>query len=187
MTSIRPQGIRPEKVEEVKTIKEAWARSTTAVLVDFTGIDVAMITELRSRFRKAGVEYRVVKNSLIKQALKGTPLEGNDTLKKMLKGATGVAWSFEDPSAAAKVLKSFRKENEENEKLKIKGGIVESAILEGARVESELATMPGKDEIRAQLLATLQAPAAQLVRQLFAVPQNVAYLLDARKRQLETA
>jgi large subunit ribosomal protein L10 len=177
--------IRPEKVEEVEAVRSAWAKATTAVLLDFRGIDVATITELRKRFRAGGVQYLVVKNSLVKQALKGTALDGHKALDKHLKGQTGIAWSFEDPTAAAKIIKAFRKENEVNEKLQVKCGILETTLFEGNKVESELATMPGKNEIRAALLAQLMAPMGQLVRQLAAAGQNLAYVLDARARQQE--
>ena len=176
--------IRPEKAAEVEQIREAWTKSTAAVLLDFKGIDVATVTELRKRFRAGGVQYLVVKNSLVKKALAGTPLEGSKALAKHLKGQTGIAWSFEDPSAAAKIIKAFRKENEANEKLQVKCGVLESTIMEGARVETDLATMPGKNELRAMLLATLLAPAQSLVRQINAVGQNLVYALDARQRQL---
>jgi len=93
---------------------------------------------------------------------------------------TGVAWSYEDPSAAAKVVKAFRKDNE---KLKIKGGLVDGQIVPADRVETDLANMPGKDELRAQLLATLQAPLVQLVQLLAAPAQNFVYLLKAKEDQ----
>ena len=175
--------IRPEKVAEMEAVKTAWAKASTAVLLDFRGIDVATITELRKRFRAGGVQYLVVKNSLVKKALEGTPLAGNKTLGKHLKGQTGIAWSFEDPTAAAKIIKAFRKENEVHEKLQVKCGVLETNIFEGSKVESDLATMPGKNEVRAALLAQLMAPMGQLVRQLAAAGQNLAYVLDARARQ----
>jgi large subunit ribosomal protein L10 len=177
--------IRPEKVAEVDAVRAAWAKASTAVLVDFRNVDVATITELRKRFRAGGVHYLVVKNSLVKQALKGTPLDGHAALVKHLKGQTGIAWSYEDPTAAAKIIKAFRKENEHNEKLQVKCGVLETSIFEGGKVESELATMPGKNEVRAALLAQLLAPMGQLVRQLAAAGQNLAYVLDARARQQE--
>ena len=130
------------------------------------------------------VEYRVVKNTLVKLALKGTAFESK-ALDAQLKGPTGIAWSFEDPSAAAKVIKTFRAVNDANGKLEVKCGIVDARVMPGAQVESVLATMPGKNELRAMLLATMQAPAANLVRLLQAPGQNLTYLMDARKRQLE--
>ena len=176
---------REEKAEVVESVKASFEKAVSVVFVSFAGVSVPQVTELRSRFRDAGVEYKVVKNRLIKQALKGTDFESDDTVQGSLKGMTGVAWSFEDPSAAAKIIKAFRKEDEKNEKLEVKCGLLQQDVLSKDQVENNLATLPGKDELRAKLLATLQAPAAQLVRLMHAAPQNFAYLLDARRRQLE--
>lgn len=176
---------RAAKEAQVKLVRDNFSKSVAAVLLDFRGVSVEMITELRARFRAAGIEYRVVKNTLVQKAIAGTDLENNQELAQHLKGPTGIAWSYEDPSAAAKVVKKFRKEHEDHEKLTVKCGILETTILGSDRVETELASLPGKDEVRAMLLAQLLAPAQSLVRQLAAPGQNFAYLLDARKRQLE--
>jgi len=172
------------KQDEVAIIREKFDKATTAVFLDFRGVNVEQITNLRAEFRKAGVEYRVVKNTLVKIALKGTAFESKE-IAAQLKGQTGIAWSFEDPSAAAKVIKTFRAVNDANAKLGIKCGVVDAKVMPGSQVESVLATMPGKNELRAMLLATLQAPAANLVRLLQAPAQNLAYLLDAHKRKQE--
>jgi large subunit ribosomal protein L10 len=177
---------RVQKSQQVDLIRDRFARATSAVFVDFKGLDVESATELRVQFRKAGVDYRVVKNTLVKLALKGSKLEGNQKLNDCLTGASGVAWCYEDPSAAAKIIKAFREDEKRAEKLKVKCGLLETAVMSGERVETELATMPGKDEARAMLLAQLQAPAQSLVRQLNAAGQNFAFALDARKRQLES-
>lgn len=172
------------KQEQIDQIKDRFARSTAAVLVDFRGLNVLKATELRNLFRKAGVDYKVVKNTLVEKAVKGTGLDQEAFLKNLV-GQTGIAWSYEDPSTAAKVLRDFRKDEAVAARLAIKCGVIENTVMDGPRVETELATMPGKDEIRAMLLATLQAPAQSLVRQLQAAGQNLSYVLDARKRQLE--
>ncbi|MEY4576699.1 MAG: hypothetical protein RL701_1402 [Pseudomonadota bacterium] len=172
------------KQEQIDFLKDRFARATAAVLVDFRGLNVAKTTALRNAFRKAGVEYKVVKNTLVEKAVQGTKLDDPKFLENLV-GQTGIAWSYEDPSAAAKVLRDFRKDEAVASKLAIKCGVIENTVLEGPRVETELASMPGKDEIRAMLLATLMAPAQALVRQLSAPAQNFAYVLDARRRQLE--
>lgn len=177
-------SVHAAKQDEVALIREKFDKASTAVFLDFRGVNVEQITSLRSEFRKAGVEYRVVKNTLVKIALKGTAFD-NKEVAAQLKGNTGIAWSFEDPSAAAKVVKAFRAVNDANAKLGIKCGVVDAKVMPGAQVESVLATMPGKNELRAMLLATLQAPAANLVRLLQAPAQNLAYLLDAHKRKQE--
>jgi large subunit ribosomal protein L10 len=177
--------IREAKQQQIEAVRDRFSRAISAVLVDFRGLDVASATELRDEFRKQGVEYKVVKNTIIRLALQGTDLADNDDLKKNLVGPTGVAWSFEDPSAAAKVIKRFREGENKAEKLQVKCGVLDNSVMPAESVESVLATLPGKDEIRSMLLAQLLAPAQSLVRQLQASAQNFAYLLDARKRQLE--
>lgn len=173
------------KQEQIDLIKDRFARASAAVLVDFRGLNVAKTSELRNAFRKAGVEYKVVKNKIVQKAVKGTKLDDAKFLANLV-GQTGIAWSYEEPSAAAKVLKEFRKDEAVAAKLAIKCGIIENSVMEGSRVETELATMPGKDEIRAMFLAQLLAPMQSLVRQLSAPGQNLSYVLDARKRQLES-
>ena len=169
---------RTQKHALAADVKDRFGRMTSAVLLDFQGLTVEAVTKLRNEFRKQGVEYRVVKNTLIKQAIKGQPWA--DAVGKSLVGMTGVAWSYEDPSAAAKVVKAFRKDNE---KLKIKGGLVDGQIVPADRVESDLATMPGKDELRAMLLATFQAPLTQFVQLLNAPAQNLVYVLKAKEEK----
>jgi large subunit ribosomal protein L10 len=174
----------PVKQAEVAAIRQKFEKATTAVFLDFRGVNVEQLTNLRTEFRKAGVEYKVVKNTLVKIALKGTAFESKE-LSAQLKGQTGIAWSFEDPSAAAKVIKAFRAVNDANGKLGVKCGVVDAKVLPGPQVESVLASMPGKNELRAMLLATLQAPAQNLVRLLQAPGQNLALVLDAHRRKQE--
>jgi large subunit ribosomal protein L10 len=167
---------RAEKQKLADELKNRFDRMSSVVIVDFKGLSVEAVTKLRNEFRKSGVEYRVVKNTLIKQAIKDQPWASS--LGSQLVGMSGVAWSFEDPSAAAKVVKAFRKDNE---KLKIKAGVIDGQVLGAAAVENQLASMPGKDELRAQLLMTLQAPLTQFVQLLNAPAQNFVYLLKAKE------
>jgi large subunit ribosomal protein L10 len=169
---------RSIKAIAIGDIKGRFDKMTSAVFLDFKGMTVEEVSKLRIEFRKSGVEYRVVKNTLVKQALKDKPW--SKTLGDALRGMTGVAWSYEDPSAAAKVVKAFRKDNE---KLQIKAGLIEGQLLDGKAVESQLATMPGKNELRAQLLATMQAPLQNFVALLQAPAQNLVYVLSAKERE----
>jgi large subunit ribosomal protein L10 len=179
-----PPSAAQKKQDEVAMIRQQFDKATTAVFLDFGGVNVEQITNLRTEFRKAGVEYKVVKNTLVKIALKGTAYDSKE-FNSQLKGQTGIAWSFEDPSAAAKVIKTFRGANDANQKLNVKCGVVDAKVMPGAQVESVLATMPGKNELRAMLLATLQAPAQNLVRLLQAPAQNLTLALDAYRRKQE--
>ncbi|MFO0759649.1 MAG: 50S ribosomal protein L10 [Byssovorax sp.] len=169
---------RSQKEVLVGQIKDRFDRMSSAVFVDFKGLNVETVSKLRDEFRKSGVEYRVVKNSLVRHAIKQHAWAKN--LKSTLTGMTGVAWCYEDPSAAAKVVKAFRKDHD---KLKIKAGLIDGQVLDQAGVEGQLATMPGKNELRAQLLSTLQAPAQQLLSLLQAPAQNFVYLLKAKEDQ----
>jgi large subunit ribosomal protein L10 len=172
--------IRATKELQIGQIKARFDKMTAAVFLDFKGMTVEHVTRLRAEFRKAGVEYKVVKNTLVKQALKDTAY--GPKLNDVLVGMTGIAWCYEDPSAAAKVVKAFKKDPA-GDKLQIKAGLIEGSLLDAKGVEDQLATMPGKNELRAMLLATLQAPLQSFVALLAAPAQNFAYLLAAKERQ----
>lgn len=169
---------RADKDVLIGEVKQRFDRMTSAVFLDFKGLNVAVVTKLRDEFRKAGVEYRVVKNTLVRHAVKHH--KWANKLDDTLTGMTGIAWSYEDPSAAAKVVKAFRKEKE-HEKLVIKAGLIDGQLLNAEGVENQLATMPGKNELRATLLATMAAPMQQFLQQLNAPGQNFVYLLKAKE------
>ena len=171
---------RAQKETQIGEIKTRFDKMTAAVLLDFKGMTVENATKLRAAFRVAGVEYRVVKNTLVKQALKGSKY--SDKLDTALVGMTGIAWSYEDPSAGAKVVKAFRKDAA-GEKLTVKAGLIDGSVLDAKAVENQLATMPGKDELRAMLLAQLQAPLTQFVQLLQAPAQNFVYVLAAKEAE----
>lgn len=165
-----------DKNQQISDIKSRFDRMTSAVFLDFTGMTVAEVSSLRDKFRAKGVEYKVLKNTLVKKAL--SDQAWSKGLSGALKGMTGVAWSFEEPSAAARVVTDFVKENE---KLKIKAGVLEGQILSATQVADQLAKLPSKDEARAQLLATFNAPAESFVRLINAPGQQFVLLLNAKK------
>ncbi len=171
---------RTGKDAEIGFIKSRFDKMSAAVFLDFKGMTVEHVTKMRAEFRKAGVEYKVCKNTLVKTALKDAPYKAK--LDDVLVGMTGIAWSYEDPSAAAKVVKAFRKDPA-GEKLQIKAGLIEGSLIDANGVEEQLATMPGKNELRATLLATLQAPLQQFVALLQAPSQNFVYALSAKERK----
>jgi large subunit ribosomal protein L10 len=170
--------LRTEKAEAVKELSERFSRMSSAVFVDFTGMTVEEVSKLRASFRDKGVEYKVCKNTLIRYALGNAPWVS--TLRPALRGMTGVAWSYEEPSAAARVCKEFKRENE---KLVIKAGVLEGQVLDAKAVEDQLASLPNKDEARAMLLATMMAPAQTFVRLLNAPAQNLVGVLAAKQRK----
>lgn len=161
-------------------VKDRFEKMTSVVFVDYKGMTVASATKLRAQFKAAGVDYKVVKNTLVRQAIKDAPYAAS--VNSSLVGMTGVAWSYEDPSAAAKVVKNFRKEEgPAGEKLTVKAGVLDGQVLDANAVLEQLAMLPGKDELRGTLLATLQAPLQQFVRLLQAPAQNFVYVLAAKK------
>jgi len=172
------KSTRDAKTTQIGVIREKFDKMTSAVFLDYKGMTVENVTKLRAEFSKAGVEYKVVKNTLVKHAQKDASYL-ND-IKGNLTGMTGVAWSYEDPSAAAKVVKAFKKDAG-GDKLTVKGGVIDGQALTAKAVEDQLASMPGKDELRAKLLATFQAPLQQFVALINAPAQNFAYLLSAKK------
>jgi large subunit ribosomal protein L10 len=169
---------RTEKAEAVDLLKLDLAKATSLILADFRGLTVKVDTSLRREFRANGCQYRVVKNTLLGLAVKGTAMEG---IESLLAGPTAIAYSFEDPAAPAKVAAKIAKAEQ---KFVIKGGYVDGRALDVKGVEA-LSALPGKDELRATFLATLLAVPQNFVRLLNAAPQNFVYLLSARESGLK--
>jgi len=170
---------RVEKDNLVNDLKGRLAKAQSLVLVDFRGLPVEADTKMRNEFRAAGCEYRVIKNTLLGLAVKGTKM---DVLDAYLKGPTAVAYSFEDPAAPARVAAKVAKEQE---KLVVKGGYVDGKAIDKNGVVA-LSQLPGKDELRATFLATLQAVPQSFLALLNAAPQNFMYLLAAREEKMKT-
>lgn len=165
--------LRGEKATLIDGLRDRFSRMSSAVLLNYQGMNVEEVSKLRNVFREKGIEYKVVKNTLVRQALADKPWVGK--LDFALRGMTGIAWSYEDPSTAAKVVKDFLRENQ---KLRIKAGLIEGQVLDPSGVENQLAQMPGKDELRAQFLSLLQTPAVNLLRLLQTPAEDLLRLLD---------
>src|SRR3569832_2847852 len=165
---------RTQKEESIGALKTDLAKAGRLVLADFRGQTVNVDTKLRNEFRAAGGRYQAVKITLLGLAGKGTPMEG---IESQLAGPTAIAYSFEDPASPAKIASKIAKAEE---KFIIKGGYVDGKALDKAGVEA-LSNLPGKDELRATFLATLQAVPQNFLRLLNAAPQDFVYLLSARE------
>ncbi|OUM89116.1 MAG: 50S ribosomal protein L10 [Bacillus thermozeamaize] len=144
-------GAREEKVKLVEALTEQLKNNSCVLLADYRGLTVAEMTELRKQLREAGVEFKVVKNTLTRRAAAAAEIEG---LEQYLVGPTAIAFSREDVVAPAKILTKFAKEHEE---LEIKGGLVEGKVVSLDEIKA-LADLPSREGLLSMLLSVLQAP-----------------------------
>ena len=173
-------GTRAEKETELQRLGTAFKGSDSAILVDYRGLDVQKVTELRRRLCTVKASYTVVKNTIARRALKGTSFE---PLEKFFVGTTAVAYTTKDPVALAKTLTTFVKTAPT---LTIKAGVVQGRSVEPAEI-ADLASLPGKSELYVWLLGMLNAQMVQFVTVLSAVPRDfLNVLVAAEKKRQET-
>ncbi|MFD0675019.1 50S ribosomal protein L10 [Cohnella sp. GCM10027633] len=152
------------KQQEVDVIASKLRESTTTVVADYRGLNVAQVTLLRKQLREAGVDFQVLKNSLVSRAAANVELTELDAI---LSGPTAVAFS-KDIIAPAKILSDFAKKNEA---LKVKGGIVEGRYVDAAQIKA-LADLPSREGLLSMLLSVLQAPMRNVALAVKAVAEK---------------
>ena len=171
---------RTEKAEVISALKSRADSASIAIVTDFKGLKVEEMTELRAMLREAGVDYQVVKNTLARIALDGGP---HEVLKDDLKENCAVAFGYEDPVAAAKALSEYGKKNK---KFMVRFGSLEGKMLDEAAMK-ELSKLPGKPELLAKLLGTMNAVPTNFVCLFANLERKLLYALTAIKDQKEAA
>ncbi len=171
MTRIEDIMKRNEKDQIIADVREKASHATGMYFADFTGITVGEITELRREFRKAKVDYRVVKNTLARKALES--VGGYDKVLDRLVAPTAIAFAYDDPVAPARIIKKFR---DKNEKFVLKICVIEKQVFEGKQL-NDIAKLPSRPELIAGILGSIQAPASGIAGAVSAVMRDLVSVI----------
>ena len=165
--------LKSEKEQVIKELNDKFSRAKSAVLAEFSKLDVETVTKLRKKLRDGGVEYKVLKNTLARRAAKGTSLE---SISDDFVGPVAMALSYGDVVAPAKILSEFIKDME---KIKVRSGVVDGKKIDASGVKA-LAKLPGLPELRAKLLGLFNQPASKLVRTIAEPGATLARVIQAK-------
>lgn len=176
-----PKARKEQKAEQVELLTEKLRKAKVALLTDYRGLTVTQLQDLRGRLRTGDVEYRVIKNTLARRAADAA---GLGDLKAQLEGPVAIAFGYDDLSLPSKLINEFVRST--RLKLDVKGGLVEGRVFSPDQVK-QLADLPSRETLLAQLLGTLQSPVAQLVGIMQTPVQQLLGVLDAYKSKLEAA
>lgn len=174
--------VSTEKQQVVVELKEKLTATKGAVFTNYRGLSVAMDTKLRRKLREAGVEYKVVKNTMTRIAANELGIVGLD---QYLEGPTAMAVSATDPVAPAKLISDFIKENK-LQSIEIKAGLLEGKVIDEKGVKA-LASLPPREVLVAKMLGSMQSPITGFVNVLQGNIRNLVYTLEAVRKQKETA
>ena len=164
---------RAEKEKAVQDIQEKFKKAQAVFLFEYHGLNVADMTGLRMKLREGQAELKVLKNTLVKKALEGSPLK--EAISSDFKGPIACAFSYSDAVSTAKVLADFKKEDQS---LNFKSGVLKERRIQVQEIKA-LAKLPSREVLLAHLVGTLAAPISSFVRVLAAVPRKFLYALKA--------
>ncbi len=176
-----PRARKEQKAEQVELLTEKLKKAKVAVLTDYRGLTVGQMQELRGKLRSGHVEYRVIKNTLARRAAEAA---GYPALESELKGPVAIAFGYDDLSLPPRLINEFVRTT--RLKVEVVGGLVEGRVVSRDQIK-QLADLPSRDVLLAQLLGALQSPVAQLVGIMQTPVQQLVGALNAYKTKLEAA
>ncbi|MBN1155585.1 50S ribosomal protein L10 [candidate division KSB1 bacterium] len=169
---------KPEKIKAVEELTSKFKEAKSVLLTDFKGLNVEQISELRTRLRESSIEYKVVKNTLAKISVESL---GISEIADYFEGPVAIAFGVDDPIVSIKLIKEFSKKTE---RPSIKAYLFDGQVFTGKEID-QLAELPGKDVLIAQLVGTIAAPLSNLVYSLNNLLQKTVFIINAIKEKKE--